>query len=76
MGTDGVALICRAQLYVLRLMNARVAENSMTGKSAETISHNIWRDGGAWVRRFIAVFTSLSHKDRGAGAGGGLKCDL
>lgn len=51
-------------------MNARVAENSMTGKSAETISHNIWRDGGAWARRFIAVFTSLSHKDRGAGAGG------
>lgn len=48
----------------------------MTGKSAETVTHNIWRDGEAWAHRFIAVFTSLSHKDQGAGAGGGgLKCD-
>lgn len=71
----------RAQLYVLRLMNARVAENPMTGKSAETVGHDIWRGGGggAWARRFIAAFNSSHRMDRGAGAGGGekgLKCDV
>lgn len=42
----------------------------MTGKSAETVTHNIWRDGGVWAHRFIAVFSSLSHKDQVAGSGG------